>query len=104
MTLTGDIVGRTLIDTQRIQVQEETWDYVTRADVSGRRLHHGRDSSRASRGLTPVDANLNILMGAVGLKLNPFGSLLISGNVLLSQGKRGLQDYVTQVVSVDYSF
>ena len=30
--------------------------------------------------------------------------LLLSGNVLLSQGKRGLQDYVTPVVSVDYTF
>ena len=54
--------------------------------------------------LVPVDTDLNILIGSVGLKLNPVGSLLISGNVLLSQGKRGLQDYVTPVVSIDYSF
>ena len=40
----------------------------------------------------------------MGLKINPFGRLLLSGNVLLSQGKRGLQDYVTPVVSIDYTF
>jgi len=48
--------------------------------------------------------NMNVLVGAVGLKINPFGRLLLSGNVLVSQGKRGLQDYVTPVVSVDYTF
>jgi hypothetical protein len=99
LTLTGDIVGRTLIDTQRVEVQEETWDYVTRFDTPP----DGVQRTTFPR-LTPVDGNLNILLGAVGLKFNPFGNLLVSGNVLLSQGKRGLQDYVTPVVSVDYSF
>jgi hypothetical protein len=97
VTLTADIVGRTLLNTQRIEVQEETWDYVVR----------DRPSSVVFTSfprLVPVDTDLNILIGAVGLKLNPVGNLLISGNVLLSQGKRGLQDYVTPVVSVDYSF
>lgn len=97
VTLTGDIVGRTLLNTQRIEVQEETWDYVVRDQP----LNVVFTSFPR---LAPVDTDLNILIGAVGLKLNPVSSLLISGNVLISQGKRGLQDYVTPVVSLDYSF
>jgi hypothetical protein len=102
VTLTGDIVGRTLLSTQRIEVQEETWDFVTRNDV-GPNGPTNVEFTTFPR-LVPVGTDLNILIGAVGLKLNPFGNLLISGNVLLSQGKRGLQDYVTPVVSIDYSF
>jgi len=103
VTLTADIVGRTLRGAGRVEVQEEVWDFVTRADVGadGRPL----DVQLATfPRLTPVTGDLNILIGAVGVKVNPFGNFLISGNVLLSQGKRGLQDYITPVVSVDYSF
>lgn len=103
VTLTGDIVGRTLLSTQRIEVQEETWDFVQRADLLPDGTPANVQLTTFPR-LTPVKGDLNILIGAVGLKLNPFGNFLISGNVLLSQGKRGLQDYITPVVSVDYSF
>lgn len=103
VTLTADVVGRTLQDTQRVAVREEVWDFVTRADLGPDGQPRDIQLTTFPR-LTPEDADLNLLIGAVGLKFNPFGSLLISGNVLLSQGKRGLQDYVTPVVSVDYSF
>lgn len=103
VTLTGDVVGRTLMNTERIEVQEETWDYVTRADLAPDGSPTNVEFTTFPR-LTPAPTDLNILIGALGIKVNPFGNLLISGNVLLSQGKRGLQDYVTPVVSVDYSF
>ena len=48
---------------------------------------------------------LNLLLGAVGLKFNPGGRLLISGNVLLSLSKdNGLQDMVTPTFQIDYNF
>ena len=75
---------------------EEEWDYT-----------HGDGGPVETTTITDYEArndDLNLLVGSVGLKINPFGSLLISGNVLLSQGKRGLQDYVTPVVSIDYTF
>ena len=103
VTLTGDIVGRTLLDAGRVEVQEEVWDFVTRADVNADGTFKDVQLTTFPR-LTPVKGDLNILIGAIGVKLNPFGNFLISANVLLSQGKRGLQDYVTPVVSVDYSF
>jgi hypothetical protein len=104
LTLTADIVGRTLLDTERVAVREETWDFVTRDDVGPDPANPVNVQFTAFPRLTPEPGDLNLLIGAVGLKLNPFGNFLISGNVLLSQGKRGLQDYVTPVVSVDYSF
>ena len=96
VTITGDVVGRTLLNAKRIQVGDELWDYALRDGSIPPPIALPR--------LEVNKGDLNVLIGAVGLKFNPFGNLLVSGNVLLSQGKRGLQDYVTPVVSVDYSF
>ena len=48
--------------------------------------------------------NLNLMLGSAGLKINPFGKLLILGNVLFPIGNGGLQDKLTPVVGIDYSF
>ena len=96
ITFAADIIGRTLIDFDRIVKVEREWEYT-----------HGFNGPIEIATITDYELrneNMNILVGSVGLKINPFGRLLLSGNVLLSQGKRGLQDYVTPVVSVDYTF
>jgi len=96
VTFAADIIGRTLVDFDRIVKVEKEWEFT-----------HGFNGPIQTTTITDYVAqndNLNILVGAVGLKINPFGRLLVSGNVLLSQGKRGLQDYVTPVVSIDYTF
>jgi hypothetical protein len=96
LTFTADVIGRTLLDFDRIVKVEEEWEYT-----------HGQGGPLEITTITDYEArndDLNLLVGSVGVKLNPFGKLLLSGNVLLSQGKRGLQDYVTPVVSIDYTF
>lgn len=96
VTFTADIIGRTLRDFDRIVKVEREWEFT-----------HGSGGPIETTTITDYAVqrdNLNMLLGSVGLKLNPFGKLLISGNVLLSQGKRGLQDYVTPVASIDYTF
>ena len=96
VTFAADIIGRTLLDFDRIVKVEKEWEFT-----------HGFNGPIQTTTITDYVAqndNFNILVGAVGLKINPFGRLLLSGNVLLSQGKRGLQDYVTPVVSIDYTF
>lgn len=102
LTLTADVIGRTLRDTQRIVVDQELWEYATR--FPGLPGGVFINPAVALPRLGVVKGDLNVLLGAVGLKFNPAGNLLISASVLLSQGKRGLQDYGTPVVSVDYSF
>jgi len=96
VTFAADIIGRTLLNFDRIVKVEKEWEFT--------HGFNGPIETTTITDYTPQNDNLNILIGAVGLKVNPFGRLLISGNVLLSQGKRGLQDYVTPVVSVDYTF
>ena len=54
--------------------------------------------------LTTESGNLNLLLGSVGLKVNPVGNLLLVGNVLFSIGTGGLQDKVTPVFGIDYTF
>jgi hypothetical protein len=96
VTFTADIIGRTLRDFDRIVKVEREWEFT-----------HGNGGPIETTTILDYQLqrdNLNILLGSVGLKINPFGRLLISGNVLLSQGKRGLQDYVTPVASIDYTF
>ena len=96
ITFTADIIGRTLRDFDRIVKVEREWEFT-----------HGNGGPIETTTILDYQLqrdNLNILLGSVGLKINPFGRLLISGNVLLSQGKRGLQDYVTPVASIDYTF
>lgn len=102
VTLTADVIGRTLRDIERLQVDQELWEYATR--FSGLPGGVFINPVIALPRLDVVKGDLNVLLGALGLKFNPAGNFLISANVLLSQGKRGLQDYVTPVVSVDYSF
>ena len=53
----------------------------------------------ASRG------DLDLWLGAAGLRFNPVGNFLVSANVLFSLSDEGLQDEdVIPVVSLDYSF
>ena len=49
--------------------------------------------------------NMNLILGSVGFKLNPFGRLLLSANLLFPLSKNnGLQDDLTPVFAIDYNF
>lgn len=49
-------------------------------------------------------ANLKLLLGSVGVKVNPFGNMLLTANVLFPLTNRGLTDSLTWMAGVDYSF
>jgi hypothetical protein len=48
--------------------------------------------------------DLHLLLGSVGLKVNPFGNMLLTANVLFPLMKRGLTDSLTWMAGLDYSF
>ena len=48
--------------------------------------------------------DLHLLLGSVGLKVNPFGNMLFTTNVLFPLTKNGLTDNLTWMAGVDYSF
>jgi hypothetical protein len=96
VTLTADVIGRTLRDASQLNDQNVSFRFVTRNDPTV------RTAERA----TPIisTGNLNLLMGSAGLKINAVGRLLLVGNVLFSLSDDGLQDKVTPVFGIDYSF
>jgi hypothetical protein len=96
LTLTGDLIGRTLFNIGRIQEIQQEWRYQRRGDPT--------IYTTALPELVKVEGDLNIVLGSIGLRVNPFKNMLISANALFSTGKRGLQDSFTPVLAIDYSF
>ncbi|HJS59020.1 MAG TPA: transporter [Vicinamibacteria bacterium] len=97
LTLFADLVGRTLIDAERLREAPRQLQYRTFADPTVRTF----DTVE----LVSETGNLTILLGSVGFKFNVVGRLLFSANALLSLTQdEGLQDKVTPVFSLDYTF
>lgn len=53
--------------------------------------------------LTP-GADLNLLLGSFGVRVNPVANMLVSANVLFPLTQRGLTDRLTWLLGADYSF
>jgi hypothetical protein len=104
VTLNAEFVGRTLRDTIRLEEDPKTFMFCRQqapgsancADATGVQV---LPELQASRG------DLDLWLGAAGLRFNPVGNFLVSANVLFSLSDEGLQDEdVIPVVSLDYSF
>jgi hypothetical protein len=95
-TFTADFLGRTLIDADRLVLRERTFENVLRSDSTV------RQTIRISPEITT--GNLNVMLGSAGVKVNPVGRLLVMVNLLFGLGDSGLQDSVTPVFGIDYSF
>jgi hypothetical protein len=96
VTLTADLIGRTLFDTDRL---------VDRQRVFAFREQRSSVIQNALRMETVTEkGNLTLLLGSAGVKVNVVGRLLLVANVLFAIGDRGLQDELTPVFGLDYSF
>ena len=99
-TIMADVIGRTLIDAQRLSVRDRNFFYRNAGDPEppfSRTLVRPEFFSET--------ANMNLILGSAGFKLNPAGRLLISFNALFPLTKdNGLQDNFTPVFSIDYNF
>jgi hypothetical protein len=96
LTIAADFLGRTLLDAQRLVLENVTYDYAQRTDPTVRQATFATPTS--------ITGNMGLYLASVGFKLNPFGRLLLVGNVLFSLGDDGLQDDVTPVFGLDYTF
>jgi len=96
VSLTADFVGRTLVDADRVVEESRTYEHTFRTDPT----------VRTETRLTPVveTGNLNVAYLSAGLKVNPVGRLLLVGSVLVALNDNGLQDTVTPVLGLDYTF
>jgi hypothetical protein len=48
--------------------------------------------------------DLTVVVGALGVRYNPRGNMLISAQVLIPVTNGGLKDKFTPVIGLDYSF
>jgi hypothetical protein len=96
LTIAADFVGRTLLDTERLVLEDHTYQFTQRNDPTVR--------SATRQQLGSKTGNMGLYLASVGFKFNPAGRLLIVGNVLISMGDGGLQSEVTPVFGLDYSF
>ena len=95
-TIAADFLGRTLLDADKLVLEETTYQFTQRLDPTL------RQTTRTTLG--SEQGNLGLYLGSVGVKINPFGRLLITGSVLIAIGDGGLQDQVTPVFGLDYAF
>ena len=83
-----DVVGRRVIDGE--QVSSDTFRALNNRSTF--------PTVRFSKG------SYNVIDGAVGLKVNPGGGLLIGLNVTFKLNDTGLRDRVTPLFGIEYSF
>jgi hypothetical protein len=95
VTIAGDVIGRTLRNAGRLQLTDTVFNANPPAGVTS--------ITRGQFSLLPNES-LNLLLGAVGVKANVGGSLLVTANLLFPLTSNGLRSKVTPVIGFDYSF
>jgi hypothetical protein len=95
-TIAADFVGPTLLDANELVLQSRTYQFTQRNDPTLRSVERSQVGTQQT--------NKGLYLASVGVKINPAGRLLLVGNVLIAVGDGGLQDSVTPVFGIDYSF
>ena len=95
LTLSFDVVGRTLRDLGRLVPVQRQFPFTTQAGTFG---------FSSFEEFTRRPGDLSLVTSAAGFRFNPRGNLLISAQVLVPMTRSGLRDKVTPVLGLDYSF
>ena len=93
--IAGDVIGRTLRNAGRLQLTDTVLNANPPAGVTS--------ITRSQFSLLPNE-NLNLLLGAVGVKANVTNTLLVTANLLFPLTNSGLRSKITPVIGFDYSF
>jgi outer membrane putative beta-barrel porin/alpha-amylase len=111
LTLMGDVIGRTLRGTGRLDLVSKSFEY---NDPRSFFFPPPGPGCAGFPGFTcrsvsldefaPRPGNLTLLLGTGGVKFNLAGNLLISGSVLFPLTNAGLRSRLTTVIGVDYAF
>ncbi len=115
LTLSADLLGRTLFDVQTVQMTSSVFTYIP------------VDADPGSPGTTPAhdpgdhdpdsieeieldqlslseESTVSSLQGSIGFKLNVASTVLVTVNGLFPINKTGLNDDFTALLGIDYSF
>jgi hypothetical protein len=88
LTAAVDLLGRYVIDSPRVRAED----------------FHALDGQSVFPSITFTSGSFNELSGALGLKINVFGQLLVNGNLLFQLNSVGLRDKVSPLVGIEYAF
>jgi hypothetical protein len=88
LTVVFDVLGRYLIDAERLRLEP----------------FHGLDGKSTFPNIVFATDSYNALSGAIGMKANLFGRVLIDANLLFALDENGLRDKVTPLIGIEYSF
>jgi hypothetical protein len=95
LTLSFDVLGRSLLDLGRLVPVNRTFTFMDRT---------GQFGSANFEEFARRPGNLDLVVAAAGARFNPRGNFLISAYVLMPMTDSGLRDRFTPVVAVDYVF
>lgn len=87
-TLALDLLGRTVIDAERLQSS----------------TFHALDGVSTFPDITFSRSTFNLLNGSMGVKINLAGRLLAEANILFALDNHGLRDRVTPLLGLEYTF
>ena len=88
VTMAFDILGRYMIDAERLVPQD----------------FHALDGRSVFRNISFSKTSFNALSGSIGVKTNLFGRLLLDANLLFALDAHGVRDKVTPLLGFEYSF
>ena len=110
VTLAVDVIGRTFRRTGIVSVEEQTFHAVT-GDSNGGACKCEPEGQQPPQSvsavfprLTETPGDSHTLLGSFGVKVNPFANLLVTGNLLFSLRREGLQTRIAPLIGMDYSF
>jgi hypothetical protein len=95
VTLSADLIGRSLLDAGRLSLVDNIWQYRNAA---------GQNLQTTLREWEGQDGALNLMSMAVGGKFNVGGNALLSANLLIALNNAGVTARVTPVIGMDFSF
>jgi hypothetical protein len=96
LTAAFDIIGRTLVDDIGLGDRTVSFQCAKCATVPG--LQSSYDE------FFPRSGNVNLLLGAAGVRFNVTGNLLLQAHALFAVRKAGLVDNFTPTVGLEYDF
>ena len=88
VTLAFDVLGRYVIDAERLRLQQ----------------FQALDDRSVFPNIVFARDSFNALSGAIGLKANLLGRMLVDVNLLFKLDEHGLRDKVTPLIGIEYSF
>lgn len=115
VTMSFDVLGRTLRSAGQMHLADKTFEFASAGSGSGGGGGGGGGGRPGPPATTQTQTvtrtelqfeagNLQLYLGAAGVRFNPWRTVLVTANLLFPLTDAGLRDRVTPVLGIDYAF